>query len=307
VCPALVSAKIAGLKTTEGVMEANNRSSRSARLGRLAGLAAAVALVAVACTGSKATPETIYITPAPESPSGAPTPTPGVSASDGASASATAAATPAGPAPTVSSTTVSSAAPDGRWTVTFDKPVVAGVATVAAMNNSITTKVNSFISSFTGSGLPAVVPPAGKSTLEGTFTVAYVSPLLLSLRFSVSTYESGAAHPATEIGSLNFNVLTGSVIQLADLFTSTAAALPVLTTKAKAVLVAALGADLFWPASITMADFSKAWVFTAAGLEVGWNQGDMAPMAAGPVTAVVPWPQLAAVIANPGPAAGFVP
>ena len=216
-------------------MEANisrGRSrSRKAGLGRLAALAGVVALVAVACGGSKVTPETIYVTLPPSTPEATATPVVTAEPSGSASASATAAVTPAGPAPTVSSTTVTSTAPDGRWTATFEKPVVGGVATVAAMNASITTKVNSYISSFTGSGLPAVVPPDGKSTIEGSFTVAYVSPTLLSLRFSATTFVSGAAHPVTETGSFNFNVLTGTVIQLPDLFTSTAAALPVRDDK----------------------------------------------------------------------------
>jgi hypothetical protein len=285
-------------------MEANISRSRKARLGRLTGLAAIVALVAVACGSSHVTPRTIYITLPPSSP----TPTASVvtSPGPGGSATPTPAATPGAVAPTVSSTTVTSTAPDGRWTVAFEKPVVGGVATAAAMNTSITTKVNAYISSFTGSGLPAVSPPDGKSTLEGSFTVAYVSPSLLSLRFSVSTYVSGAAHPVTEIGSINFNVLAGTVIQLPDLFTSTAAALPVMTARAHALLVTELGSDLTWPASVTMAEFGKAWVFTSGGLEVGWSQGELASMAAGPVSVVVPWAQLAAVIVNPGPAAGFL-
>ena len=286
-------------------MEVKMSRSAVSRPGRLVALAAAAALVVGACGGAKITPEIIYVTKAPATPVATATPgaTPDASASGSATASAS---TPGSPAPTVSSTTVSQEAPDGRWTVTFQKPVAGGVPTAAAMSNSITTKVNAYISSFTGSGLPAVSPPNGKSTLEGSYTVAYVSPTLLSLRFSVSTYISGAAHPATEIGSINFNVLTGAVIQLPDLFTSTAAALPVLTTRAHAALTAALGADLFWPATVTMADFGHAWAFTTTGLEVGWDQGEMAPMAAGPVSVVIPWAQLAPVILNPGPAAGFI-
>jgi hypothetical protein len=278
------------------------RTNRGARLGGVVALAAALVVVAAACTGGHATPETIYITLPPSSPSASTT----AEATAEGSGTAEATATPATLAPTVSSTTISQTAPDSRWTVTFEKPVVGGVATAGAMSTAITTKVNAYISTFTGSGLPAVTPPDGPSTLEGSYSVAYVSPTLLSLRFSVTTFVTGGAHPVTEIGSINFNVLTGAVIQLPDLFVSNAAALPVLTTRAHAVLTAAIGADLFWPASITMDQFGHAWVFTSSGLEVGWDQGTMAPMAAGPVSVVIPWPQLATVIANPGPAAGFI-
>jgi Protein of unknown function (DUF3298). len=175
------------------------------------------------------------------------------------------------------------------------------------MNSSITKKVNAYISSFTGTELPVVAAGDGPSTLEGDFSVAFASPSLLSLRFTISTNITGDAHPTTEAGSVNFNVGTGTVIQLPDIFTSPAAALPVLQTQAHTALTALLGSDLFWPASVTMADLGKAWVFTPTGLELTWSQGEVAPMSAGTVTINIPWSALSGVIANPGPAAGFVP
>jgi hypothetical protein len=286
-------------------MESKISRSRTARPGLLIGLAGAVALLAAACTGGGPTPETIYVTLPPETPGASSTAEVSPEASGSAEASTSASASAGLVAPTVSSTTITQTAPDGRWTVTFEKPIVGGVPTGAAMSNSVATKVTAYITSFT-SAAPAVTPPDGPSTLEGNFSVAHVSPQLLSLRFSVTIYITGAAHPVTYVGSVNFDVLTGTVIQLPDIFTSTAAALPVLTTQAHNALIAVLGADLFWPATITMADFGKAWVFTTAGLEIGWDQGEMGPMAAGPVSVVAPWPALASVIANPGPAAGFL-
>jgi hypothetical protein len=175
------------------------------------------------------------------------------------------------------------------------------------MNKSITTKVNAYVSSFSGSDLPVVAAGAGPSTLAGDFSVAFASPSLLSLRFMSTTYVTGDAHPTTEAGSINFNVATGAVIKLPDIFTSPAAALPVLQTQAHAALTALLGSDLFWPASVTMADLGKAWAFTATGLELTWSQGEVGPMSAGTVTIGLPWSALSGVIANPGPAAGFVP
>jgi hypothetical protein len=270
--------------------------------------------VLAGCGGSGPTPEIIYTTlPATPSPA---TATP-ATATPVASASAAASVTPVAPtasapssdlAPTVGSTTITSSAADGSWTVSFREPVVSGVsdAAVTAMNNSITTRVNSFISAFNGSELPAVAAGDGPSTLTGDFTVALVSPSLLSLRFTIDTYVTGAAHPSREVGSLNFSVGTGTVIQLADTFTSPAAALPVLQTQAHTRLTTLLGADLQWPASVTMADFGKAWVFTTAGLELAWSQGDIAATAAGTPTISIPWSTLAGVIANPGPAAAFI-
>jgi hypothetical protein len=280
----------------------------------------AAALAVSGCFGAKATPRTIYITLPPASqtpvtatPTPAPTPEATATAEDTSSAEPTAtptpAPTPASATPTVSSETLTSSAPDHRWTVQFRKPKVSGVtaAAVTAITNSITTRINGYISAFSGSGLPVVSGSDGPSTLNGDFAVAFVSPTLLSLRFTVETYITGAAHPSTEMGSLNFDVLTGAVIQFNDLFTSTSAALPVLSTQAHTRLTALLGADLLWPASVTMAFFGSAWVFAPGGLELNWSQSAIGPTAVGTPSISISWSALAAVIAKPGPAAQFVP
>ena len=276
---------------------------RRARLGWLAALAVTASLVAGACGGSGATPQIIY-TILPPTPS--PTATPAPSATPGPRGSAVASGSQTAATPTVSSTTVSAVASDGRWTSTFLQPVVGGVQTATTMNASIANRISAYVSSFTGSGLPVPASGDGPSTLKGQFSVGFASPGLLSLRFSVTTYVTGAAHPVTEVGSINFDVSTGAVIQLPDIFTSSAAALPILQSKAHAALSAKLGSDLNWPASITMSDFGKAWVFTPGGLELGWSQGDVASMAAGPVAVSIPWSALKTVLANPGPAAVFI-
>jgi hypothetical protein len=175
------------------------------------------------------------------------------------------------------------------------------------MNNSIATRVSAYITAFTVPEPPPVASDAGPSTLNGDYSVAFVSPSLLSLRLTVETAITGGAHPTTEAGSINFDVTSGAAIQLGDLFTSPAAALPVLQTQAHARLTALLGADLSWPATVTMADFGKAWVFTSGGLELTWSQGAIASMAAGMPTISIPWSALSAVIARPGPAAAFAP
>jgi hypothetical protein len=274
-------------------MEAQGRCAirRGARRGGLTLLAACAALVIAGCQSAGPTPQTIIITLPPSTPG------------------ATATATPVATTPTVSGTTVTQTASDNRWNVSFQMPVVSDVAPVAvtAMNDAITTRVNAYIVSFNGSGLPVVASGDGPSTLAGAFSVAFASPSLLSLRFTVETYNTGAAHPTTEAGSLNFDVASGAVIQFPDLFESPAVALPVIQAQAHTLLTAKLGADLDWPASSTMADFGGAWAFTPGGLELTWSQGAIASEAEGPVTISIAWSALSSVIATPGPADGFVP
>jgi hypothetical protein len=288
---------------------------RSARHGGLTLVAICAALAVAACGGSGATPSASGATPTDTSTSSAAataTATPTATATATATATPTASPTPSPTAvpvaPIVTSVTISSSASDSRWTVSFKKPVVSGIpaAVATAMNNAITTKVNGFITDFTGSGLPPVASGDVPSTFEGNFTVALASPSLLSLRFTVVEYVTGAAHPFELVSSLNFRVPTGAAIHLADLFTGSAAALPVLRTQAHNLLLADLGVDLTWPPTPPMSFFETCWVFTTAGLEFTWNQGDLAAMAAGSPSVAIPWASLHAVILASGPAGEFL-
>ncbi len=272
---------------------------RRARWGLLLGISVLAVQVAAGCSANSATPETIYITPSPAPvtplPPGVtlePTPEP---------------PTPA-PPPSISSVVIASNAPDSRWKVTFKKPVIGGIGQEAAtkINDAITTQINGYINAFTGSGLPAVSVGMGPSTLEGDFTIALDSPTVISLRFTVLTYVSGAAHPVGAPGSLNFDVSSGDTINLADIFDDPAAALPVLSTQAHASLSTALGADLTWagPAP-AMSFFDKAWAMTPAGLEFSWAQGDLASMAAGMPSATLAWSGIKTLIKPSSPAGEF--
>jgi len=188
---------------------------------------------------------------------------------------------------------------------------VSGVpATVAAaMNSAINNKVSGFVSDFNGQNLTPVVE-GQPSTLDGQFTIGLCSPTLLSLRFEVTEYVTGAASTFELVSGLNFAVSTGTVIQLTDLFTSSAAALPVLSSQAQTLLLADpdLGGVLSWPSSPPMSFFETCWVFTTAGLEFTWNQGQIAASAAGAPSVTIPWtdPSLHSVISTSGPAAEFL-
>ena len=217
---------------------------RAERWSLLVCAAVLAALAAGGCTGSSATPQTIYITP---------TPGPATPIASGATPGPTSAppTTTAGPAtPVIDSVVIDSSAPDSRWKVTFKKPVVSGIPEAAAtkINDAVTTKVNGYITAFTGGGLPAVASGDGPSTLEGDFTIALDSPTLVSLRFTLLTYVTGSAHPVGAPGAINFVVSSGATINLADIFTDPTAALATLSTKVHAALATSLGAELTWAA-----------------------------------------------------------
>jgi hypothetical protein len=258
--------------------------------GVLVTLAVFVALATAGCAGSSVTPAITYITPPPRTLGPGETPTPGP------------------PPPAITSALVSPTAPDSRWTAVFKMPVIGGISasTAKKMNDAITARVNAYITAFTSQSLPAVQGGGQPSTLEGNYTIALNSATLVSLRFSVLT-QVGEAPTVGEAGSINFAVSTGATISLSDLFTSPAAALPVITAKTKDSLSRQLGSDLKWPAgSVQMSFFEGAWAFTKDGLEFTWSQGAIASANAGPPSAVVAWADLKSVIKADGPAGEFI-
>jgi hypothetical protein len=269
---------------------------RGVRLGAVACFAMLAALAAAGCGSSSVTPAIIYVTdsPAPATPlpSGV-TPAPIV--------------TPV--SPVIDSVVISSNAPDNSWQVTFKKPVISGVSAAAStkMNDTITAQVNGYISAFTGGGLPAVASGDGPSTLSGDFTIALDSPTLISLRFSVLTYVTGAAHPTSAPGSLNFVVSSGAKINLADIFSNPTAALTTIASQSHAALTTLLGSDLIWSGSASsLSFFDKAWAMTPFGLEFTWAQGDIASEASGMPSATLAWSAIKSLIKTDGPAGEFV-
>lgn len=260
----------------------------------LVGVALASLMAAAACGGSAVTARIVIITPAP----GPATPLP-----SGVTPEPTLAP------PTITTFLVESNAPDNRWKVTLKKPVLGGIsdAPAAKMNKAITDKVNGYISAFTGGGLPAVASGNGPSTFEGSYSIALNTATIVSLRFTVLTYVTGAAHPVGEPGSITFAVATGSTVGLADLFSDQAKALSTVASQCKSELTKALAGDLNWDGKASSLDFfNKAWTITPLGLEFTFAQGALASEASGMPSATVSWSSLKSVVKASGPAGEFI-
>jgi hypothetical protein len=289
------------------------------RLGILAAAALGVALLVGACSPGGATPTATGGTPAPGT--AAATDTAAATGSPGATATPTVAvptatptpaATPTCGIPTITTHHISTHSAGNSWSVEFDEPVVGCVSAATTMNTAIDAQVQAWITDFTSHAFAQ--PSSGGiqpaitylSTLTGKFTVALVSSNLLSLRFAMAYY-AGGAHDINKVGGLSFKVPTGTAIAFADLFTSPAAALPVLNTQTQALLTAMLGGDLTWSPAPALNKVSDAWVLTTTGLELSWARGTVGPESAGPVAITIPWASLAAVVNPAGPAGVLLP
>jgi hypothetical protein len=247
------------------------------------------ALVAAGCSSSSETPAKIFLTQPPQSEG------PGGPVSGG-------------PTPVVDGIVVTSSAPDNSWTFTFKKPLVSGIsdAVAATINDAIAAKVSAYIQDFTGGSLPAVASGAAPNTLEGDFSLALVSPSIISVRFSLLTSLSGAAHLVAGTGSINLWVYTGATISLSDIFTDQNAALPSISSKAHAALAASLGTSLTWSGPATSMSFFDSWVITKAGLEFTWAQGKIASGSAGSPSVTLAWSSIKSLIKGSGPAGQFI-
>ena len=255
--------------------------SRRARLGVLGCIAVAASLAATGCSSTTApTAEIIYTAP----------PVTDVSA--------------ASVAPTIDSIVITTSAPDNQWSVTFKKPVISGGsnAAVKKMNDAIIAKVNGYIHDFNGHELPPVVAGNKPSTLEGNFSIAIVSPTVLSLRFSIVTSLAGADSLTIEPGSINFWVPTGATLALTDVVNDPKAALSAITKQAYNGLKADLGNVLTWNGKADSLAFFDAWDINKDGLEFLWARGKVAGLSAGSPAVTLPWANIKSIIRGDGPA-----
>jgi hypothetical protein len=235
--------------------------------------------------------------------------TPGSSAPTGTGTTPQASGTtsqPSGAIPVVTTPRIQTTASDSTWTVSFDKPVVGGVPAADSMNTAITTAINGIVDEF-----KSLAYAGGTITLNGRYEVALKSARLLSIRIAYDQDTGGASGPNFYASSLNFEAQTGEAIDMPFLFLESASWVELLSTESRSLLPAAIGsyAD---PSTIEsgtkplLSNFDTAWVITNSGLEVAFQQGQVAAMAKGIVKIVIPWSHLAGVIDPAGPAGEFV-
>jgi hypothetical protein len=219
---------------------------------------------------------------------------------------------PLGQTPIVTTKVIHRLGPENS-TIDFQQPVVSGIAAAAAgaINATIQAKVDAYIADV---DQQPVMPGDDPSSVTGSFKVAFVSSSLLSIEFNVENYGTGEGHGVELAGSLTFAVSSGAQIHLGDLFSDQSAGIAVLQTQAHNLALQLLvqrdgsyfGTLLADPAIWSMADFDKAWVFSPAGLQLSFSQGDIAAMADGLLTITIPWSSLAGVLKQDGPASSFL-
>jgi len=157
--------------------------------------------------------------------------------------------------------------------------------------------------------------PAEKldSSLDIGYEIRYATDDLISVAFTESDYERGAAHPNSSTTVLNYDVKNGKKLAFADLFKAKANYLGAISTycikelkdRSKKDKDSMLDDEMMKSGASARADNYKAWAITKKGLWITFDPYQVAAYAAGPQYVLVPYSALKDLIKPDGPVGSF--
>lgn len=133
---------------------------------------------------------------------------------------------------------------------------------------------------------PADAP--GKTGLNIIYSLPYKSNNALSVRFDISIYHRGAAHPSNTVVVTNF--IKGKPVKLADLFVAGADYLNLVSKVSKEKITAKKISDEGWIKEGTKPTDKnyQIWSFSKKGIAVIFDSYQVAAYVYGPQTVVIP-------------------
>lgn len=157
-------------------------------------------------------------------------------------------------------------------------------------------------------------PLGSKSTIDMEATMAFLAPEMISVRYEVSVYSAGAAHPNMFYKTLNWDIVRAANIQPNNLFKTDADWVSRFSTLAIADLerqlssagddFEAMSTDIRQGAGPKAENFSS-WTMNRDGITLHFEPYKVAAYAAGPQHVVIPWNQLSEILDSSGPAASL--
>jgi hypothetical protein len=207
-----------------------------------------------------------------------------------------------------------------RYTVDAEYPQIEGDARFDKFNREarslITKDVAAFKTAETVSETdPGNETPAEKvdSTLDVGYEIRYATDDLISVEFTESDYERGAAHSNISTTVLNYDVKNGKKLSLGDLFNPKANYLKTISDycikelkdRSKKDKDSMLDDEMMKSGASPRADNYKAWAITKKGLWITFDPYQVAAYAAGPQYVLVPYPALKDLMKPDGPVGSF--
>jgi Protein of unknown function (DUF3298) len=153
-----------------------------------------------------------------------------------------------------------------------------------------------------------VTPIVVGSSLQIKFTQVSPPGNLLSLKFTISYYMDGAAHPGSTSRSVTYDLEAGQFVNLDQLFLRGSDYLGTISAYCiKTLKASEIGEVIDETGAQPTVDNYRNWNVTADGLLITFDEYQVAAYAAGPQQVTVPYSELAAIIDPQGPLAGYVP
>jgi hypothetical protein len=203
-----------------------------------------------------------------------------------------------------------------RFEVSVEYPQIEGMppARAAGFNEAaraLAAKVAAdFRKSMIGYDAGSLPPEMVNSYLDMGYYINYADDELVSIGFAEESFYAGAAHPNHATVVLNYDLKTGRVLRLADLFQPGAPYLKVISDYCIAKLEGDgdSGGDDDWikQGASAKAENYRSWLVKKDGLEITFDQYQVAPYAAGPQYVTVPFDALKKIVRPGGPLARFV-
>lgn len=200
--------------------------------------------------------------------------------------------------------------PTGSYTISTQTPVLTGSddPRILSFNTEMDGVVRQAVADFKGNVANLVPTPSSTaSTFDLRFNVLSAPGNIISLKFDIQTYYSGAAHPGDVSRTATFDLEHGRDLTLADLFQPNADFLTAVSKYCIAQLgTRDIGFQGFELGATATLENYRSWNITPDGLMITFDEYQVAPYAAGPQTVVIPYQELASILQPSGPLSAYV-
>jgi Protein of unknown function (DUF3298)/Deacetylase PdaC len=136
--------------------------------------------------------------------------------------------------------------------------------------------------------LPSKIKANG-NFLKINYMVAQLGPRIISLRYVIDTYYTGAAHPDRKYEAINYDLISNKQIFLPDFFKTNSKYLRTISTYSEKQLRSKLKKDFFKQGVSPKLKNFTVWNITHKGLKFTFDSSQVAPHSYGAQEVVIPY------------------
>jgi hypothetical protein len=201
---------------------------------------------------------------------------------------------------------------EGKYSINVEYPQIEGDARFDAFNQQARSMISKDVAAFKTAeteGLEEtndLPDETQNSTLDIGYNIRFATDDLISVEFSESQYERGAAHGSSITVVLNYDVKNKKKLALVDLFQPKSNHLSVISSycitdlKNQSKKNDMLMEDQIKEGAAPRSDNYGGWTITRKGLWITFDAYQVAPYAAGPQHVLVPYSVLKSIVKPDG-------